>query len=559
MSQCNPTFDALARSLGDFTCQDAPAFIHLRNPFTLSNWTLPILEVMMVAGAALALWWAVRRLRRDGDSTNLVLWIATVVYLLVIEIPLYFPNLFGVEDSLGVVFAHNAFTVQFLFERLPLYIVALYPAVTMLAYEIVRSLGIFRDRGIVLGAVCVGFVHHCLYEVFDQLGPQLRWWAWNTDNPLNHPLLSSVPMTSVYIFATLGPAVSTLFVLLLVGRQTQLTAPGVLWRALIAGALVPIGVAVLSIPSSLFGGENPNTTAQAVVFSAELAIFAIVAAPILVRQWQKSRAGGIQPSAFVRIFGPVYLGVLGGLWVVALPAYFGAVDGVTRDDTPIGDLPYAAACFAVATLCVMAAGLHVSARGSSRDELERQAFMTPDDVVERPRRLRRQFDPVDAVEQGAQHRRRLQPGQALAGARMRALAESEMAVGVAADVEGVRVVPFAFVAVGGCVDDQHAVRLPGCRTPAISVSQRACRANARSGDSKRMTSLTALGMSDGSLLEKLPLLGVCREQIQRAGDGADGGVQRRCDVVDHQRRAARRGTACPRPRREAARGPCCPR
>src|SRR5262249_26321000 len=128
MSQCTPAFDALARSLGEFSCQHAPAFVHLRNPFALSNWTLPVLELMMVAGAALALWWAVRRLRRDGDPTNLVLWFATVVYLLVIEIPLYFPNLFGVQDTLGVVFAHNAFTVQFLFDRLPLYIVALYPA-----------------------------------------------------------------------------------------------------------------------------------------------------------------------------------------------------------------------------------------------------------------------------------------------------------------------------------------------------------------------------------------------------------------------------------------------
>ena len=204
----------------------------------------------MVAGAVLALWWAVRRMRREGDPTNLVLWFATVVYLLVIEIPLYFPDIFGVEDSLGVVFAHNAFTVQFLFERLPLYIVALYPAVTMLAFEIVRVLGVFRDRGILVGAICVGFVHHCFYEVFDQLGPQLRWWAWNTDNPLNHPLLSSVPMTSVFIFATLGPAVCTLLVLLLVGRRTQLTGPSLVWRTLVAGALVPLGVAILSIPSS---------------------------------------------------------------------------------------------------------------------------------------------------------------------------------------------------------------------------------------------------------------------------------------------------------------------
>ncbi|RDH74795.1 hypothetical protein DVS77_29425 [Mycolicibacterium moriokaense] len=356
MSQCNPTFDDIARSLGDFTCRDAPAIVHLRNPFALSNWTLPVLEVMMVAGAVLALWWAVRRLRRDGDPVNLVLWLATVIYLLVIEIPLYFPDIFGVQDSLGVVFAHNVFTVQFLFERLPLYIVALYPAVTMLAYEIVRALGVFRDRGVLLGAVCVGFVHHCFYEVFDQLGPQLRWWAWNTDNPINHPLLSSVPMTSVFIFATLGPMVSTLLVLLFARRSSPVNGLGVAWRALAAGVLVPVGIAILSIPSSVFGGENPNTTAQAVVFSVELAIVAIIAIPILVRQW---RARDIEPSTFVRVFGPVYLTVLSVLWASALPDYFGAVDGVTRDGTPIGNLPYAATCFVVAGLCV---GAVVTAR-----------------------------------------------------------------------------------------------------------------------------------------------------------------------------------------------------
>ena len=258
--QCNATFDKLARSLGDFTCQDAPAFVHLRNPFALSNWTLPVLELMMVAGAVLALWYSIRRLRRDGDPTNLALWFATVIYLFVVEIPLYFPNIFGVEDALGVVFAHNAFTVQFLFDRLPLYIVALYPAVITLAYEIVRSLGVFRDRGIVVGAICVGFVHHCFYEVFDQLGPQLRWWAWNTDNPLNHPMLASVPMTSVFIFATLGPIVVTVLVMLLVGRKadegTQFSGLSLTWRTVAAGALVPVGVAILSIPSSLFGGER---------------------------------------------------------------------------------------------------------------------------------------------------------------------------------------------------------------------------------------------------------------------------------------------------------------
>jgi hypothetical protein len=357
MSQCSPAFDAVAKPLGDFSCQNAPAVVHLRNPFALSNWTLPVLELMMVAGAALALWWAVRRLRRDSDPTNLVLWFATIVYLLVIEIPLYFPNVFGVQDSLGVVFVHNVFTVDFLFDRLPLYIVALYPAVTTLSFEIVRTLGVFRDRGIVVGAICVGFVHHCCYEVFDQLGPQLRWWAWNTANPINHPMLASVPMTSVFIFATLGPIVATLLVLRLASARPGWSLAG---RTVLAGALVPVGIAILSIPTSLFGGRHPNTTAQAVIFSAELAVIAVIALPTLLRQWRHSEL--TTPNRFVRTFGPVYLVVLAALWIAALPGYLGATNGTTAEGLPIGNLAYASVCFVIAAVAVYSVSLPPTVR-----------------------------------------------------------------------------------------------------------------------------------------------------------------------------------------------------
>lgn len=367
MSQCNARFNEIASMLGHFTCTDAPAVIHLRNPFALSNSTMPVLELMMVGGAALALWWAIRRLRRDGDPVNLVLWFASVVYLLVTEIPLYFPDLFGIQDQIGVVFDHNVFTVQFLYERLPLYIVALYPAVTALAFEIVRTLGVFRSRGILVGSVCVGLVHQCLYEVFDQLGPQLRWWAWNTENPLNHPMLASVPMTSVFIFATLGPAVLTLLVMLLV-RGVGPSAASLVWRTVAAGALVTVGVAILSIPSSIFGGSHPNTTAQAVVFCVELAAIAAFAIPVLIGAWRRREAGD-EPNRFVRIFGPIYLAVLGILWITALPEYFAANDGITGGGTPTGNLGYAALCFALAALWVALAGTATVSRDACYPEL----------------------------------------------------------------------------------------------------------------------------------------------------------------------------------------------
>lgn len=368
MSQCNARFNEIAATLGHFTCTDAPAVIHIRNPFALSNPTMPVLELMMVGGAVLALWWSVRRLRRDNDPTNLVLWFASIVYLLVTEIPLYFPNLFMVEDQIGVVFDHNVFTVQFMYERLPLYIVALYPTVTTLAFEIVRTLGVFRSRGILVGSVCVGLVHQCFYEVFDQLGAQLRWWAWNTQNPLNRPMFASVPMTSVFIFATLGPAVLALLVMLLVGRKagsgTRLSTLSLVWRTVAAGALVTVGVAILSIPSSIFGGSHPNTTAQAVVFVVELAAFAAIAIPALIGARRRGEADE-KPNQFVRIFGPIYLLVLGILWLTALPDYFSAKDGITSGGTPTGNLCYAALCFALAALWVALAGTVTASRDAA--------------------------------------------------------------------------------------------------------------------------------------------------------------------------------------------------
>lgn len=231
----------------------------------------------------------------------------------------------------------------------------------------------FGDRGIIVGAICVGFVHHCFYEVFDQLGPQLRWWAWNTDNKINYPMLASVPMSSVYIFATLGPIAVTVLVMLLVGRKANnarmFTGAGLAWRTVAAGALVPIGVALLSIPSSLFGGDKPNVTAQAVVFSVELVIVAGVAVPVLVSQWSELLHTGDdvsrRPNEFVRLFGTVYLVVLAALWASALPEYFAAVRGVTADGTPVGSLVYAAASFAFAALAIVSVAVTSKTRHST--------------------------------------------------------------------------------------------------------------------------------------------------------------------------------------------------
>jgi hypothetical protein len=370
--QCSDDVERIANRLG-FSCEHASPVVHLRNPFDLANWTLPVLELTVVAGAVLALWWAIRRLRRDGDPVNLVIWCSTVIYLLIVEPPLYFPTVFGLDDTIGAVFAHNLFTVEFMYDRLPLYIVALYPAMMMLAYEVVRSLGVFRDRGPLIGAVCVGFVHHCFYEIFDQLGPQQRWWAWNTDNAINRPMLSSVPMSSVLLFATVGPALVALFTQLLVARRPTrgqpLSPSGLVLRTFGVAVLVPVGLVIANVPILLAGADHPDGPLRWGVYVVLLALFAVVALPILLRQWRTAAPLPDIPNPFVRMFGPVFLVVIGALWLTALPANLAATDGITSEGTPAGNAVYAAACF------LLAAALTASV--SIRDRTTAEAAAIP--------------------------------------------------------------------------------------------------------------------------------------------------------------------------------------
>ncbi|RFZ37610.1 hypothetical protein DAVIS_03829 [Mycobacterium marinum] len=360
---CTPTFAGLAARLG-FSCDAAGGLIELRNPFNLANWTLPVLEVTMIAGAVLTLVYAIVRLRRHNDPTNLVLWLGAISYLVIIEPPLYFPVAFGISSHVDTMFAHNVFTVDFLWGRLPLYIVAVYPTMATVAYEIVRMLGVFRRYGVLVGAVCVGFVHHAFYEIFDQLGPQLRWWEWTLDNPMNRPFFDSVPLPSVVVFAALWPMSLALFVQLFVGRHVDegktFSAVELLWRTIAVGVLASIGTAVLPLPATIAGALSHSTTVAGFIYGAELALATVIALVVMSNQWRGLRRGDV-PGALqyanplILGYAAAYLAVMTILWATSLPAYFAAVDGVTPNGDPIGSLWYTIACLVIATLSVTAA------------------------------------------------------------------------------------------------------------------------------------------------------------------------------------------------------------
>ena len=357
---CTTTFERLAESLG-FSCGETGGLLEFRNPLQLENWTLPVLELTVIIGAVLALAYAIKRYR-SGDATNLALWFGAIAYLLIIEPPLYFPGAFGVADHVDTMFAHNLFSVEFLWGRLPLYIVAIYPMMATISFEIVRILGVFRRYGAIVGAICVGFVHHAFYEIFDHLGPQLRWWEWSVDNPLNQPMFTSVPMGSVVVFAALWPASLALFVQLFVGRQVdqgrRFGGLQVIWRTIVIGILASLGTGVLPLPATLLGAVTDGKL-LGITYAAELLIIAVVAIPVLVVQWRRLRlnlfAAGRYDNPLMVRYAAVYLSVMTVLWLTALPAYLDASGGLTDNGDPVGSLWYAVLCFAVAYFCVAAA------------------------------------------------------------------------------------------------------------------------------------------------------------------------------------------------------------
>lgn len=336
---CTPEFEVLAERLGDVRCEGAAPVAYLNAPWDLSDWTMPVVELVMIGGALLALAHAFSLLRRSGDATGLGVWLAALVYVVVLEPPLYFPAAFGIEDYVPAVFVHNTFTVGFLHERMPLYIALLYPAMVYLAWTIVRSWRLPSDglRGALRTAVCVGFVHHAFYEVFDMLGPQRLWWAWDYATPVAGPRLGSVPLSSMSNFALVMPAAFALLAVLLLTRRPRTTARSVLLPAVGVGVLTPLVSAPGQLPATLLDvAPGLPTWIPVALMAALIAGAGIVTA---VAAWGARR----EPlPSYARWHGGLYLAALTVLWLAALPQTLDPPAGVL-----VGSLPYVAGCLAV--------------------------------------------------------------------------------------------------------------------------------------------------------------------------------------------------------------------
>ncbi|MCW2854609.1 MAG: hypothetical protein JWR52_224 [Marmoricola sp.] len=348
---CTLRFRELADSLGGIPCEHAHRFVYVNDPLHLADPSMPFVELLMVAGAVLALTHAILTLRRTGSAVNLGVWLAAIVYVAVLEPPLYFPAAFGIASYVPAIFVHNVFTIGFVYERMPLYILCLYPALVYLAWVIVERLGIRARhpgfRGALLTAVCLGFTHQCIYEIFDHLGPQKLWWAWDYSESMTRDRLGSVPMSSIVNFALVMPTAFALLCLLVLQRRSRPTARSVLGAAVVVGALTP----VVSMPGQLPVTyldlvDHPHTGVVHGLLIAMIVAAGLVTLREIAVSWREraevtSGFLGWYPLAYVG----TYLAFFAFFWILALPQTLGGSGGLTENGRPAGSLWYVALCF----------------------------------------------------------------------------------------------------------------------------------------------------------------------------------------------------------------------
>ncbi|HET6953098.1 MAG TPA: hypothetical protein VFI47_22140 [Acidimicrobiales bacterium] len=347
MDTCTDDFLRLTAPVGGIDCTNSgPVSIH--NPAGLDNGTMPAIELLLVVGAIAGLVHARRQRGRSGDASGLVVWWSGIVCLLLIEPVAYFPQWFGVQEHMGLTFVHNQFSVQFLFNRLPLYIVAMYPAFAYVSYALVDRAGVLRRHGPVVGATCVAFVFHCSYEVIDHVGPQLGWWLWNNDAPTGAPRLGVVPYVNLAAFSLAIP-----FGIALLTLVTARGSSGVLRRVvLVSVGTLPI-LFVSSIPTTVLDLAGMTTSTARIVGTWLLVIAAGAVTAWALVGAARHGTPTTDPAAsgrFVVVAAAAYLLVSAGVWLHAAGDYREASERLSPGDFATVGAWYSALC---AGLCVV--------------------------------------------------------------------------------------------------------------------------------------------------------------------------------------------------------------
>ena len=295
------------------------SLIYFNAPGALKDWSFLAIELMLLVGTVTAVLHAMRHHRKTGTWSAVLTLIGCFTYGLLTDITAYYT----VEN-----FWHGEFSVMFLYNRLPLYIALFYPAFIYHACMTIRRYGFSP----LVEGISVGFYSGLTYLIFDNLGPSLGWWIWDTEDLRTLPYLNAVPVTSYFWFFTFTGSFAFLSRILCWEWPEKGRSGGAI---LAGGVALPFATyllgALLFVPFNLFSHSGYMVQAgafHAVLFASAGAVF-----------FFNYRKPTSRRDALLMIFPLVYLVGLAYLYIAKFSLFFGVgPDGLTEEGLAAGNL-----------------------------------------------------------------------------------------------------------------------------------------------------------------------------------------------------------------------------
>jgi hypothetical protein len=297
------------------------AWVSFNDPSDLLDWSHLAIEVIIYFGLALALVHALRYYKSSGSPSALLTLLACFLYGLFMDILSYYT----VEN-----FWHGEFSVMLLFNKLPLYIACLYPALMYHAIMTIRRYEFPR----LIEAICTGFFAGILYMIFDNFGPMAGWWIWDTSDPTTLPYVSSVPLTSyawMFLFTSAFTFINRTISWDWVERGDSKI------KIAIAQLIQPVATvfagALLFIPHNLFAKTSPPYDMIPWEANYEMAtvlhvIFFSLAGWLFLMKWRKPR---YERDPLLMVFPFIFLGSLAYMYIAKFQLFFTVTtEGLSR-------------------------------------------------------------------------------------------------------------------------------------------------------------------------------------------------------------------------------------
>lgn len=305
------------------------AWLSFNTPSELLDWSHLAIEFIMCAGLILASIHAWRIYKNIGSPSALLTLLASFLYGLLMDTLSYYT----VEN-----FWHGEFSVMLLFNKLPLYITFLYPAIIYHAIMTIRRYDFPRYTE----AVCTGLLAGLMYMIFDNFGPMVGWWIWDTSDPTTFPYISNVPLTS-YAWMFLFTSAFTFINRKISWEWVEQGKSKV--KIAIAQIVQPIvtvfcGV-MLFIPHNLFAKSSPpydmlpweaNVQMASLLY---LTMFSLVGW-LFIMKWRKPKYGR---DALLMVFPSVYLIGFAYMYIAKFQLFFNvAPEALNQQGLALGNL-----------------------------------------------------------------------------------------------------------------------------------------------------------------------------------------------------------------------------